>query len=322
MDLHDLPLSFLPTFEAAGRLGSFKAAALALHVTPSAVSQQIKALEEALGVALFERRGRTVALTDVGREYLEDVRRALGDLTVAATRLRERRARSVLRLTTVPLVAHEFLLPRRAAFQALFPDLELQVEATMAVVDLQTSELDAALRVGGGPWPGLVTRPIGQALAAPVCSAERAARVRTLADLQREPLLEVRGQEHRTFEPLLRSQGLSAHDAPRLRFETCLETLHAAQHGLGVALGIFPFASQWVESGRVAVPLAERIALPGQVSLVHRHADDARFPFAALARWLTEQFASLSLLPPGRRVPGELQRRAVTPLSSRRAARS
>src|SRR5262245_38524938 len=101
--LRDVPLGFLPAFEAAGRLGSFAAAAAELHVTPSAISQQIRTLEDMLGVALFERGGRAAVLTADGKSYLADVRDALCSLATSTARLRRHTQASVLRLHTVTL---------------------------------------------------------------------------------------------------------------------------------------------------------------------------------------------------------------------------
>src|SRR4029077_12498659 len=140
MKLRDVPLSFLPTFEAAGRLGSFAAAAAELHLTPSAISQQIRALEAAIGVPLFERSGRTAVLTRAGENYLLEVRRSLGELAASTSRLQRRTQGTVLRLSTVALAAHEFLLPRLAAFRACFPTLELRIETTNECVDFRVSD--------------------------------------------------------------------------------------------------------------------------------------------------------------------------------------
>ena len=97
MKLNDVPLSFLPAFEAAGRLGSFAAAAAELQVTPSAVSQQIRALEEVLGLELFERTGRTAVLTRTGARYLQDVRQSLTEIAASTARVRRNAHGGVLR---------------------------------------------------------------------------------------------------------------------------------------------------------------------------------------------------------------------------------
>lgn len=298
--LRNLPLGFLPTFEAAGRLGSFKAAAAEVHLTPSAVGQQMKILEEALGVALFERRGRALLLTGEGERYLRDVRGSLRGLATAGGRAQRRPGADVLRLSTAPIIAHEFLLPRLRSLRTCLPGVDLHVETTMGVVDFEQSDIDAAIRVGGGPWPGLVTKPFGTVTAAPVCAPALAQRIRRAADIEGQTVLEVRGQEHRSFAPLMEAHALSMERTERLTFETCLETARAAEHGLGMALGLFPLLTHWTMTRKLAVPLSVRIALPGYISLVYRPEDEARFPFGALVRWLEEQYAALPELADGK----------------------
>jgi LysR family glycine cleavage system transcriptional activator len=297
------PLAFLPTLETAGRLGSFKAAADALHITPSAVSQQIKAVEEALKETLFERRGRAVVLTAKGERYLRDVRQALRELVDASQRLHRSSQRQVLRLETVPFVAHEFLLPRVRAFRRAFPEIDLRVESSMAVTDLETSEIDAAIRLGGGTWPGgVLTHALGMLETTMVCAPELARKVRTLADVAKQNILEIRQLRDRGLVSALRTRGLRV-DPDRVQaFESYFDSVRAAEHGLGVAIGFFPLTTHWVQQGRLAVPLAFRAQLPGFVSLVHRTRDDERFPYAALCDWLRKEYESLPPLAAGRLV--------------------
>jgi len=304
MPFKDLPpLQLLPAFEAAGRLGSFKAAAREQHVTPSAVSQQLKALETALGVPLFERRAHGVVLTSEGQHYLEVVRHALADLASAGRRARRRMRRECLRLSTVDFFAYEFLLPRLSAFRTRFPGVELRLETSMEVLDFDQCEVDAAIRVGGGPWPSLSTLPVGRSSVAVVCSAQRARRVRSQAQLFDHTLIELRGQEHRGWHAMLAARGLPRSRVEVLTFDSYFETMLAAEQGLGMAFGLFPMTTHWVTSGRLAVPLAQRLALPGSISLVHRVNDrDAAF-FADFAVWLSEQYAPLPSLAAGRIAP-------------------
>lgn len=294
------PLGFLPAFEAAGRLGSFKSAANELHVTPSAVSQQIKALEASLGIALFRRSGRLVQLTEEGAAYLVDVRQALGDLTIAGRRLRRRSGARVLRISTVPFWAFEIMLPRLSAFHAAFPSFELRMETSMQLVDFAVSDIDAAIRIGGGPWPGLTTRNLGVAHVTPVCSPALAKHIHKPSDLRTQTLIDIRGQEHRGWRAFLKNNRIHADSAKWLSLETYFETMRAAEQGLGVAFGVFPMTSAWLLDGRIAAPFEWRNVLPGHVSLVHRIADNDRFPFAAIAEWLTAEYNTLPPLPPGR----------------------
>lgn len=302
MKLRDVPLAFLPTFEAAGRLGSFAAAAAELCLTPSAVSQQIRALEDALGVALFERTGRTAALTLDGETYLKEVRKSLQELATSTSRLRRRNREAVLRMSTMSIAAHEFLMPRLSAFRERFPNIELCIETTNDVIDFKVSDYDAALRCGEG-WPDLQVHALGRASVTAVCSPQLAPSIKSAVDVCEHTLLDPCGAGERALSMLM-----SAHGKPTLRairtwhFETCFDTLRAAEHGLGVAFGVFPIATPLVQEGKLAVPLSERIPLPGQVCFVHRP-DDQRFPFAEIAGWMVEQYRALPALAEGRIVP-------------------
>jgi len=291
-------LGFLPAFEAAGRLGSFKAAAQELHLTPAAVSQQIKLLEESLGVALFERSGRTASLTAAGSAYLHEVSAGLFKLSDASRRVRGCPERRVLRLSVAPLASHEFLVPRLAALRAHLTEIELHIDTTMQQSDLDVSGIDAAIRVGARPSPGLTVRSFGTMSAAPVCSHAIAGRVRSLSDLSRQPLIELRGHPQMGMRSVLEAQGLAVMPEQVWTFDNLLDALGAAEHGLGVGVGAFPVLTPWVLSGRLAVPLAHRHGL-ADVSLVHREGDEARFPFAEFAAWLKDQYGALPSLPEG-----------------------
>ncbi|MET0344271.1 MAG: LysR substrate-binding domain-containing protein [Polyangiales bacterium] len=302
MTLRDLPpLGLLLAFEAAGRLSSFKDAACELHLTPSAISQQIKALEESTGVSLFVRGGRAVTLTRAGATYLLDVQRALHELRRAGRRLQRPEESHVLRLTTAAVVAHEFLMPRLADFQSRFPDIDLHIEASTGVIDLDEAELDAAVRVGAGRWPGLTARMIGSVETAPVCAPSLAGQIRRASDLALHTLIYVRGHE-RGYEPFLTGELTLAGARRSLGFDSCFEALCAAQHGLGVAIGMFPVATPWVLDSRLAVPLPLREMLPGSAFLVHREADETRFPYRRIAQWLKDHYDALPMLPEGRLV--------------------
>jgi LysR family glycine cleavage system transcriptional activator len=313
MNQKDLPpLALLPAFEAAGRLCSFKAAASELHVTPSAISQQIKALEDALGVALFERRGRAVALSQEGEEYLRDVKQLLVDLGSATRRLKRRTDQHVLRVSTMDFVAYEFLIPRLPLFRERFPGVELRIETSSGLVDFEANDFDAALRLGGALLPGLSVTLLGQLTATPVCTPALARTIRdappAASGVHDHPLIELRGQEHRGWTALVKAQGVKKR-VSLLTLETYFETVRAAEQGLGVAFGVFPITTDWVTQGRLAVPLSIRASLAGGAMWLYR-ASDPRPVLPQIGEWLREQFQTLPELPSGRIVRGDPQRRS------------
>src|SRR5437762_2101293 len=151
-----LPLHTLPAFHTVAKLQNLRAAAETLHLTHSAVSQQIRVLEEQLGFPVFERRGRRVVLNDAGEVLLRSVRTALAQLddgvqsaaaTAAGTAHR-------LRVTVLPSFAQRWLLPRMGRWHARHPHLSLEIDASQQLVDLPRERFHAALRQGKRPWAG------------------------------------------------------------------------------------------------------------------------------------------------------------------------
>ena len=265
------------------------------------MSQQIKALEEALGFVLFERLGRAVRLSREGQEYLRDVQHALVDLAGATRRLRRRDSDNVLRITTMDFVAYELLIPCLPALREHFPQLELRVESSTKVVDLHESEFDAAVRLGGGPYENITSIPLAPLDSAMVCSPKRARTIHSPPDAFSHPLIELRGQEHRGWHAFVKKHAPAGKKAQILTLETYFETVCAAEQGVGLAFGVFPLTSRWVLDGRLAVPSAVRVPLPGGTQFVFRE-NDRRPELPALAAWLRERFDELPALPRGRLV--------------------
>ncbi len=148
------PLSALRPFEAAARLESFSRAAGELHLTHGAVSHQVRALEEHLGVALFARHGKRVTLTSTGRAFSERIRGALEEIAQAADGLRARRE-DQLSVSVIPSFASRWLMPRLIRFMDANPKIAITVNATIALADFLSDEVDIAIRFGAGPWPAL-----------------------------------------------------------------------------------------------------------------------------------------------------------------------
>lgn len=253
--MHDLPpLHTLPAFEAAARLGSFLAAAEALHLTPSAISHRIRQLEAHLGQALFERRHRAVVLTAAGRHYLAVVRDALLRLDEASGGLRAPR-RERLRISAAPALGSKWLVGRVAAYQELHLDLEFTLATATGLAPLLNGEADLGLRYGEEEWPGLLAWKLFEERVFPVCSPALASRLQTPADLDRVRLLR---------HPLLSWQrwfaaaGL-AHPEPASGpfYDDALLMLEAAVAGHGVALMAATLAAGDLAAGRLLRPFAQ-----------------------------------------------------------------
>lgn len=164
------PLTALRAFEAAARHLSFVAAAAELGVTPTAISHQIRELEQACGQTLFRRRPRPVALTEAGQQLFPVLRAGFDDFAAAVASLRGGVARQTLTLTTTNAFAHLWLVPRLAAWRQRRSDIALEIIGTDAQLDLRAGEADLAIRYARAPPPGFAAREILRDRHWPICS--------------------------------------------------------------------------------------------------------------------------------------------------------
>src|SRR5215218_1555992 len=147
-------LNGLRAFEAAARHLSFTKAAAELNVTQTAISHQIKRLEEELDLKLFVRRNRTLALTAEGRDYLPGIRAAFQDLRLATARLMRRENANVLIVSTITSFAAKWLMPRLSKFQQQHPSIDVRVTTSTELTDFEHDGVDVGIRYGHGKWPG------------------------------------------------------------------------------------------------------------------------------------------------------------------------
>lgn len=164
------PLHAVRAFEAAGRLQSISQAAEQLHVTPAAISRQIRQLEDFLGVQLFVREHRAVRLSRAGQSYLKSVCTHLDGLRRATQHVSTLRPAVDLRLCVPPTFAARWLIPRLASFHQQHPSIGVQINTNVEWVDLDSQGLDAAIRFGNGRWSGLNAIPLARNVITPVCA--------------------------------------------------------------------------------------------------------------------------------------------------------
>ena len=261
------PVGSLVAFECAARHESFSRAAEELHLTQSAVSRQIRALEEIVGVALFERVRQRVVLSEAGRAYLADVRRSLGDLGDATRRVMGfAGTRGVLELAVLPTFGTRWLVPRLPRFLARHPDVTIDLAARIEPFDFAEEPFDAAIHVGGPVWAGGVLEHLMDEEVVPVGRPDRLAtdRPTTPADLAGLTLL------HQSTRPSawadwFASVGVTTEAAWRgPRFDQFSMVAEAAACGLGAALVPRFLIEEELASGRLEilfpVPLATRSA--------------------------------------------------------------
>jgi len=250
----DLP-SFpaVRAFEAAARRLSFKAAAEELHVTQSAVSHQVKALEEFLGITLFRRGIRSVALTAEGRRYLEKISRILDELSAATHCVRNHATAGPLSIRATPAFASRWLVPRMNDFNRLHPDIELHISTSLEPAHFADDDVDVDIRFGPPASDENHAEPILESSRFPVASPELLARtgpVRYPEDLGRFTLLH--NEVADGWGEWLECAGAGSVDAgPGPRFEHCNLTLRAAVEGQGVALAYGALVADDLAAGKL-----------------------------------------------------------------------
>ena len=264
-----VPHAALRAFEAAARLGSFKAAAAELGVTPAAISHQVKALEEHLGVSLFQRLNRALRLLPAGAALGEAAERAFADLDRALEQARLTGTdRAALSVSVVPSLAAKWLVPRLQRFRDRHPEIELRLGATDAVIDLvRDPGVDVALRYGTGPYPGLHAERLAVGALTPVCSPlllKGRAVLHRPEDLVHQDLLRDALPDEAGWLAWLTAAGVA--DRVRLdrglRFSNSHLALDAAAAGQGVALAPDLLIEDDVRAGRLVRPFALSVPSP------------------------------------------------------------
>ena len=252
-----IPLNALRTFEAVASRLSFSKGAEALHVSPAAVSSQIRALEERLDQPLFHRRGRNIALTEAGKKLLPGVQRGLAELRQALHTLDQDQSEGVLNVSMVPTFLQKWMMPRLADFYRTQSNIDLRINAESTLVNFNETDFHAAIRFGAGSWPGLQAVKLLDDWILPVCSPRllrEIGPIRTTEDLKKHDLLfvdsevwsawfKVLGESHRKRRwPLLNDS---------------LSILMAAEQGQGIALSRWSLVARDLEAGRLVRPIAK-----------------------------------------------------------------
>ena len=288
------PLNSLRAFEAAGRHLSLTKAALELHVTTPAVSHQVRALEDYLGVKLFRRVGNSLLLTDAGQACLPGLAEGFDQLEHAIERLKKHDAQGPLQVSVAPAFATKWLVPRLQRFDAAHPEVDLRISASLDVVDLDRDGFDAAIRLGRGAYPGFEVQELFAETLTPMCSPrllEGPHPLRRPSDLRHHILLhddslkfDGAAPNWNTWLKAADVKGVNARRGPH--FSHPDHAMQAAMDGAGVVLGWRNLAATDVSSGRLAIPFD--LALPMQLGffLVTTQVSSARPKVAALRDWL------------------------------------
>lgn len=288
------PLTALRAFDAAARHMSFAQAAEELHVTPAALSYQIKQLEAHFGAPLFRRLNRAVELTEAGRALAPGAAEGFAAFRRAQSAVRRMSRDRPLTITAGPAFTAKWLAPRLFRFAEAHPEIELRFVASLRLMDFERDGIDAAIRFGPGPNPGLFERPLWTDWVTPLCTPERAESLRVPADLAGHALLhddslDVLGA-YPGWREWLAAAGASAQvEAGRgPRFSNADHALDAAVDNAGVALGRLILAERDLAAGRLVAPFDLRLPVGAKYQFLCPHGAENTAAIAAFLTWLEE----------------------------------
>jgi len=307
MDLWDyLQLMRLPStktlraFQLAARSGSFKTAASQLFLTPSAVSHQIRALEEELGVSLFHRGARTLTLTDAGSRYLDEIEFLFERLDAATRELRARAGRSTLRLRVASFFANEFLLPRLEALHTAQPEIDLEIDTDGTGTDLHPADADVSIVLGSGSWSELQAHRLFPQAYVPACSPALFARapITSIEQLSGETLLVFEARKD-GWERWAESAGLQMpRPRKRIAFNNMSALVRATERSAGIGLVPAPLSAERFRAKSLVRLFDHEWETEDSYYLVHRAEVGPRPEVIAFRKWLLAELRAASMKVP------------------------
>jgi LysR family transcriptional regulator, glycine cleavage system transcriptional activator len=279
-------LRTLRAFDAAARHLSFTRAADDMGVTPAAISNQIKELEDQLGVELFIRTSRTMRLTKEGEILRMAATESLETLAKALHRIKRLENRNQIRVSSTPSVAAKWLVPRLDGFLSAYPSADVRIDVSNTLVDFERDDVDVAIRFGAGKYPGLRADLLFQDTLSPVCSPSLITREKPLEvprDLLRHTLIhldwQASGSPWPNWRMWMQAAGIKEFDDKRgLHFGQTSLTIQAAIDGQGIALGDSNLVADDLAAGRLVKPFELSLKAPDAFSyfvITRLNTDDA-----------------------------------------------
>lgn len=287
------PIQYLPAFVAAAQLGSFRAAAQQLNVTPSAISQQIKSLEQRIGLSLFSRQGKELQLSQAGEEFFSFAAHSLGHYQQGWEGFAEQFLSPQIRISMTDYVANRIIIPRLADFME-HSGIPLEIHTSSRNQNLQANTLDAAIRFGTPPWPEHHARVICDAQVAMVASPEywRQHPLTCRQHWQHQTLIHARRVTN-DWQRLEQSQGYTITARQQLMFDSYETAIEAAKAGLGIMLASFPTSNQELRSGVLQAHSEKRFSSGEHFYLITKPNDHKEKRYQQLFSWLSAVFAEL-----------------------------
>jgi len=283
MDVSRLPLNALRAFESSARLGSFTKAGMELRVGQTAISHQVKALENELDVTLFKRLPRGIALTEEAQALLPVLTDAFRRMSEKLHQLSDGSFREILTVGVVGTFATGWLLPRLTRFTANHPDIDLRLKTNNNTADTLLDGLDFFIRFGDGAWHGTDVAHLMDAPLSPVCAPALAKAIRKPRDLLGQHLL--RSYRRDDWSIWCRHAGITPPSPRGWMFDSSLALVEAASQGAGIALVPVAMFSRDIASKRIVQPL-KILAPAGSYWLTHLKTRDETASMKAFRTWI------------------------------------
>jgi LysR family glycine cleavage system transcriptional activator len=286
------PIQYLTAFVAAARYNSFKVAANSLNVSPSAISQQIKSLERHLGLSLFNRQKRDLRLTRAGKSFYQVAEKTINQYEAGYAHFAEQHFSPSLKVSMIPYIANELIIPKLHHFQEKYPDLNLAIETTMQIEDLASTELDAAIRFGTPPWKGYDSELISKAQSTLVATDDYFKKhpIKSAADWQQQTLIHIRSNTD-DWQRFMNQIGFQFKPKKELYFDSYAAAIRAAEEGLGIALGVLPISQHKILNGQLSAFSNKHVPLEESFYLVTQTNENKQEHYQQLLQWLKEIFA-------------------------------
>ncbi len=287
------PLTALRAFDAAARHMSFAKAAEELHVTPAALSFQIKSLEEHLGRPLFRRLNRAVELTEAGRALAPGAAEGFAALQAAWQAARRQGNDTSLTVTAGPALTAKWLAPRLYEFARAHPEIDLKFSATLRNMDLERDDVDVAIRFGYGDDEGLYSLPVRKEWLTPVMTPEMAERYATPDSLKDAPLIFDDSiaflQPPSDWPTWFRAVGVNYAPTHGAHFSNADHAIDAAVAGVGVVLGRRAMIIKDLTEGRLVAPFKTAIETRGRFRFLCLPGAENRPQIAAFRDWFMDE---------------------------------
>lgn len=284
------PLQWLRSFEAAARHLSFTAAARELHLTQSAVSQQVRLLENYIGQALFIRQPKRLELTDTALSYLGKVQEAFSTLQESTRMMRGSDRDTLLKIKANWAFTVLWLLPRLDEFANKYPWVELDLSTALWEQDYSSTTSTLEIRFGIGGWRDVEYEQLTQQYYYPVCSPKLAKRIKSLDDLIQHPLIHIMGGRD-TWKSWLKNANVNTEDSVNRGHQstTFIVTLELARKNLGITLGHDIVCQDMIKARKLAIPMEQTFKMEENYYLISGHKANRNEAHRCFSEWLVQQ---------------------------------